>query len=76
MHVIETFNINPIKFEHGRVSYIDMVRFQCDMLLIKRLKNPDVDILGGAGFQNYLVQKSENIQLTTKYPEFIFLAFR
>ena len=76
MHFMETLIINPRKFGHDRVSYIDMVIFQGDMLLIKSLKNPDVDVLGGAGFQNYSVQKSENIQLTTKYPEFIFLLFR
>ena len=73
---METLIINPREFGHDWVSYIDMVIFQCDMLLIKSLKNPDVDVSGGAGFQNYLIQKSENILLTTKYPEFIFLLFR
>ena len=76
MNIMKTLNINSRKFELGLVSYIDMVIFQCDMLLIKSLNNPDVDVLGRVVFQNHLVQKSENMQLTIKYTEFIFLSFR
>ena len=32
LNVMQTLNINPRKFEHERVSYIDMVIFCCEVL--------------------------------------------
>ena len=67
MQAIQTLNINPRNFERDRFSYIDMVISKCKALKIKSLKkNPDVVVLGGAGFSKLLSIEVRKFTVNTK----------